>query len=89
MSFHGVWGIIKVFSAAISVYHIRTAGPAQLIKVMRLEKSLIFTSHRWFLTAQLTYVGRGDLIFGLHQSLLVSMFSGCDVQHPGFQTDAI
>jgi len=34
MCCHGVWGIIKVFSAVISVHHINTAETYQLMKVI-------------------------------------------------------
>ena len=33
MCVHGVWGIIKVFTAVVTVYHVNTASTYQLIKV--------------------------------------------------------
>ena len=40
MCFHGVWGIVKVFSSAITVYQIQTTGVGHLISVTQIELSL-------------------------------------------------
>jgi len=37
MCIHGVWGIVKVFTAIITVYQIRTTGTVHLIKVIQTQ----------------------------------------------------